>query len=276
MKLEVRDIEVECIIGDRPEERVATQRLMVDLRLEVDPRAAETDALADAVDYAALAEAVRSRLVEGKFNMIEAAARAAAETGAGMDGVRLAAARVTKRGAVAGVGAARAEYCAGARARREESVARVLVDLYAAEGRTCATAESCTGGGIGAAITAVPGSSEVYLGGVVSYSNDVKAGVLGVKRETLESFGAVSGECAAEMAEGAQRLTGADVAVSVTGIAGPGGATPGKPVGLVWFGLAVRGGRTRTEKKLFPGDRAAVRRQAVMHALGMLSAAAAL
>ena len=151
--------------------------------------------------------------------------------------------------------------------------AETLVSLLAARGMTCATAESCTGGGVGSAITSVAGSSAVYLGGVVSYANSVKSGVLGVSEGTLAEHGAVSSECAAEMAEGARRLTGADVAVSVTGIAGPGGGSAEKPVGLVWFGVSTATG-TRTERAIFAGDRASVRRQAVIHALGMLTVAA--
>lgn len=146
-----------------------------------------------------------------------------------------------------------------------------LVELYRATGKTCATAESCTGGGIGAAITSVAGSSEVYLGGVISYANSVKRDVLAVRPETLETVGAVSAETAAEMAVGVRRLTGADVAVSVTGIAGPGGGSAEKPVGLVWFGLATAAG-VRTEKALFQGERDKVRAAAVTHALGMLFA----
>lgn len=147
-----------------------------------------------------------------------------------------------------------------------------LVEYYRAQGKTCATAESCTGGGIGAAITSVAGSSEVYLGGVVSYANSVKQEVLGVSAQTLATVGAVSSETAAQMAAGARRLTGADAAVSVTGIAGPGGGSAEKPVGLVWFGLSTAAG-TRTEKAVFPGDRAQVRAAAVTHALGMLTMA---
>ena len=149
-----------------------------------------------------------------------------------------------------------------------------LVAMLKATGMTCATAESCTGGGIGNAITGVPGSSEVYLGGVVSYSNQVKHEVLGVSSASLETFGAVSPQVAEEMALGARRLTRADIAVSVTGIAGPGGGNAEKPVGLVWFGLATADG-VRSEKKLFMGDRASVRAQAVTHALGMLQVAGA-
>ena len=151
--------------------------------------------------------------------------------------------------------------------------AEKLVALLKARGVTCATAESCTGGGVGAAITGVPGSSEVYLGGVVSYANSVKHGVLGVPQTVLDTVGAVSSESAAAMAAGVRGLVGADVAVSVTGIAGPGGGTAEKPVGLVWFGLATRDG-VRAEKAIFRGDRERVRAQAVTHALGLLTVAA--
>ena len=153
------------------------------------------------------------------------------------------------------------------------TVAEKLVELLKARGLKCATAESCTGGGVGSAITAVSGSSAVYLGGVVSYANEVKHGVLGVSEDTLATVGAVSSETAAQMAEGVRRLVGADLAVSVTGIAGPDGGSVDKPVGLVWFGLASAAG-TRTEKAIFAGDRARVREQAVVHALGMLTTGA--
>lgn len=150
--------------------------------------------------------------------------------------------------------------------------AETLVALLSARGRRCATAESCTGGGVGAAITAVPGSSEVYLGGVVSYADEVKRDVLGVDPAILERCGAVSAETAAAMAEGVRRLVKSDLAVSVTGIAGPGGGSPEKPVGLVWFGLSTEKG-TRVEKAIFWGDREGIRRETVVHALGMLTAA---
>ena len=153
------------------------------------------------------------------------------------------------------------------------TIAERLVELLKARGLTCATAESCTGGGVGAALTAVPGSSAVFLGGVVSYANAVKRDVLGVSAATLGTVGAVSPETAAQMADGVRRLAKADLAVSVTGIAGPGGGSAEKPVGLVWFGLATPDG-TRTERAIFAGDRAAVRAKAVTHALGMLTAAA--
>lgn len=152
------------------------------------------------------------------------------------------------------------------------NTAETLVALYSAKGATCATAESCTGGGIGAAITSASGASEVFLGGIISYANEVKRDVLGVSEEVLSTVGAVSAECAAAMAEGARRLTKADVAVAVTGIAGPGGGTPSKPVGTVWFGLATANG-TRTEHCLFTGDREEVRTKTITHALGMLTTA---
>ena len=150
--------------------------------------------------------------------------------------------------------------------------AEKLVELLKATGKTCSTAESCTGGMVGAAITEVSGSSEVYLGGVVSYANSVKEGVLGVSRKTLETEGAVSGECAVAMAEGVRKLTGADIAVSITGIAGPGGGSDEKPVGLVWFARATAAG-TISEKAIFPGSRKDVREASVRHALGLIATA---
>ena len=157
-------------------------------------------------------------------------------------------------------------------AMNDMDIAARVVAAMAAKGKTCATAESCTGGGVGFAITSVAGSSAVYLGGVVSYSNSVKASLLGVSTETLASVGAVSSEVAGQMAAGARRVTGADFAVSLTGIAGPGGGSAEKPVGLVWFGLATPDG-VETESRVFSGDRAQVRAAAVEHALGLLLAA---
>ena len=152
-------------------------------------------------------------------------------------------------------------------------VAENLVALLKAQGLTCATAESCTGGGVGHAITAVAGSSAVFAGGVISYANEVKRDVLGVSDHNLQTVGAVSGEVAAQMAAGVKKLLGVDLAVSITGIAGPDGGSAEKPVGLVWFGLASDGG-VRTEKAIFRGDREAVRKAAIVHALGMLTVAA--
>ncbi len=100
-------------------------------------------------------------------------------------------------------------------------------------------AESCTGGLVGAAITSVAGSSEVFQGGIISYSNDVKHRILGVDQRILDTYGAVSEECARAMAQGASRVLKTQVAISITGIAGPDGGVPGKPVGTVWFGIAT-------------------------------------
>lgn len=131
---------------------------------------------------------------------------------------------------------------------------------------TLGTAESCTGGLVEGALTAVPGSSDVVQGAIGSYAVSVKAHVLGVPSDILNSVGPVSSECARAMAEGARRALGCDVALSVTGIAGPGGEEPGKPVGFVWFGVATPT-HTHTECVTFPGNRAQVRLGAVMHAL---------
>lgn len=146
-----------------------------------------------------------------------------------------------------------------------------LVRSATAAGVTVGTAESCTGGLVAGCLTAVPGSSAVVRGGVVSYAIPVKQAVLGVTEEVVEApgVGVVSGACAEQMAEGARRVLGSDVAVSVTGIAGPGGEEPGKPVGTVWLGLATPRG-TRAERRLFGGDRASVRHAAVRRAVELL------
>lgn len=136
-------------------------------------------------------------------------------------------------------------------------------------GKTLVTAESCTGGGIGAALTAVPGASEVYKGGVISYTNWVKAHVLGVGEDLLARFGAVSAPVAAAMARGAEKLLQADIAVSVTGLAGPGGDEFGNPVGTVFIGYAC-GQNCITRRFLFRGDREQVRAQAVDAALSLI------
>ena len=145
--------------------------------------------------------------------------------------------------------------------------------LAAARGRgmRLACAESCTGGLVAAAPTEIPGSSDTFAGGVVSYMLDVKEHVLGVPGTILynPSIGAVSPECARAMADGVAELLSADVAVSVTGIAGPGGEEPGKPVGTVWFGLRTPGGTT-AHVQCFPGTRSDVREQALVHALDLL------
>jgi len=134
---------------------------------------------------------------------------------------------------------------------------------------TIAAAESLTGGNVSARITAISGSSGYFLGGIVAYSNAAKASLLGVSEETLATRGAVSAECAREMAEGARCAFGADVAVATTGIAGPGGATERKPVGLVYIALAGQDGIT-AEEFHFPGDRAMVTDASTEAALLML------
>ncbi|WP_438821628.1 CDP-diacylglycerol--glycerol-3-phosphate 3-phosphatidyltransferase [Gordonibacter massiliensis (ex Traore et al. 2017)] len=152
------------------------------------------------------------------------------------------------------------------------TLAGEVLDAARRAGAAVGTAESLTGGLIAAALTAVPGSSDAVRGGVVSYVDDVKREVLGVPRETLERHGAVSAETARAMAEGARRDLGVDVAVSVTGIAGPGGAEPGKPVGTVWIGLASEGFADARLHE-FPGDRTQVRLQTVRAALRRLKEA---
>jgi nicotinamide-nucleotide amidase len=154
-------------------------------------------------------------------------------------------------------------------------LARHVLELCRARGLTLATAESCTGGLIAATLTEIAGSSDVVERGFVTYSNAAKSELLGVPPTLIATYGAVSGEVAAAMAAGALAHAPVDLAVSVTGIAGPGGAMPGKPVGLVWFGLARSGESATTERHVFPGDRAAVRHASVARALELLAEAAA-
>src|ERR1700751_3813948 len=145
---------------------------------------------------------------------------------------------------------------------------RVGHKLRAAE-RRLVTAESCTGGWVAKALTDVPGSSQWFECGYVTYSNAAKVRDLGVAAATLEAFGAVSEQTVREMAEGALRVSGATVALAVSGIAGPDGGTPGKPVGPVWFCAAARSGAATdiiAEEKLFSGDREFLRSRAVEHA----------
>ena len=154
-------------------------------------------------------------------------------------------------------------------AEDERPAEAIVLDLCRERGLTLATAESITGGGIGARLTSVPGSSDVFLGGVVAYSNDVKRELLGVPAETLEGHGAVSAETAAAMAEGVRKALGADVAVSVTGVAGPGGGSEEKPVGLVYFHAAGPDGSIAAEFSV-PADRATIRARASVTALHTL------
>ena len=147
--------------------------------------------------------------------------------------------------------------------------AAVVNDMTEA-GKAVSTAESCTGGWVAKSITDIPGSSAVFQYGIVSYSNGAKESILGVKNETLEEHGAVSQPVVEEMAKGALRLSGADIAVAVSGVAGPDGGTEDKPVGTVWFAWAVRDGAkvlVDTSREQFTGDRDLVRELTVAHAL---------
>lgn len=149
--------------------------------------------------------------------------------------------------------------------------AQTLVALLKGRGLSLATAESLTGGLLGSAVVAVPGASAAYLGGAVAYADAVKASLLGVPMELLRRHGAVSGETAAAMAQGALEKTGADCALATTGVAGPDGGTAETPVGTVWLGLALRGRPAQARRHLFAGDRAQVRAQAVQAALAWLA-----
>ena len=152
--------------------------------------------------------------------------------------------------------------------------AAAVLDAARARGMMIATAESCTGGLIIGALTDIAGSSDVVDRGFVTYSNQAKQDMLGVSEDTLTAHGAVSAETATEMAAGALARSGADLAISVTGVAGPGGGSDEKPVGLVWFGLAKDGARAIAESRMFAGlDREGVRRATVLHALAKLKAA---
>jgi nicotinamide-nucleotide amidase len=154
------------------------------------------------------------------------------------------------------------------------SLAEDVLDACRRRRWKLATAESCTGGMVAAALTDIAGSSDVVERGFVTYSNEAKMELLGVPGALLVAHGAVSEEVARAMAQGALARAPVELAVSITGIAGPGGATPTKPVGLVWFGVAVRGGTAQTERYVFPGDRAAVRTAARERALELLLSAA--
>ena len=150
-----------------------------------------------------------------------------------------------------------------------EALAAEVLERARNTGATLGTAESCTGGLVAATLTAIPGSSEVVRGGVVSYWAEVKRDVLGVPEDVIKTFGVVSEQCARAMAEGAARVLGCDYTVSTTGIAGPGGAEPGKPVGTVCFGLHTpQGDRTLTTSR--GSSRDEVRSLAVRTALRLL------
>jgi nicotinamide-nucleotide amidase len=167
------------------------------------------------------------------------------------------------------VGALREAHPRALFAEDERAVEDIVFDAARSRRLTIATAESCTGGLVAARLTSVPGSSEVFVGGLVAYDDRIKVEELGVPAGLLERHGAVSAETAAAMAAGARRSLGADVAVSVTGVAGPGGGTPEKPVGLVYLHAETPDASHGVELRL-PGDRGAVRRRAAASALHLL------
>jgi nicotinamide-nucleotide amidase len=153
--------------------------------------------------------------------------------------------------------------------RDERPIEEMVLDLCRVRGLSLATAESCTGGMVAQRLTSVPGSSQVFLGGIVAYADEMKSSELGVPAEVLERHGAVSVETAAAMAAGARERLGADVAVSVTGIAGPGGGSEEKPVGLVYLHASGPDGE-RSVDFVFPGDRESIRRRAAVTALHLV------
>jgi nicotinamide-nucleotide amidase len=158
------------------------------------------------------------------------------------------------------------EYVYG---ENEADLAELVLEKARAGGASVVTAESCTGGLVGARLTGIPGSSDVYRGGVVCYADALKTSLLGVDPALILRHGAVSDAVAMAMADGAARRLDASAAVSVTGIAGPGGGSVQKPVGTVWFGVAA-GGRTEAKHALFPGTRNDVRARAAQMALHLL------
>jgi nicotinamide-nucleotide amidase len=167
-----------------------------------------------------------------------------------------------------------AAFGAGVYSTDGRTVEAVVADALRGRGATLAVAESCTGGLLGGRLTAAAGSSEWFRGGVIAYDDAVKRDLLGVPAEVLARYGAVSAECARAMAEGARRAAGAEWALSVTGIAGPGGGTPEKPVGLVFIGVAGPGVLEAHEHR-FRGDRERVRERSVAAALHHLRLALA-
>jgi nicotinamide-nucleotide amidase len=150
------------------------------------------------------------------------------------------------------------------------ALAKTVIAKAKENGRTIATAESCTGGLISSCLTAVPGSSSVFICGFVTYANEAKTRLLGVPTDAITEFGAVSDLTAAAMAEGAVAHSGADLSVAVTGIAGPEGGTPDKPVGLVFLSLAERGEDAVVKRYVFAGTRDDIRRSTVGAALELL------
>ena len=151
-----------------------------------------------------------------------------------------------------------------------QDLVKIVSKALRIQGKRLVTAESCTGGMFSAALTDQAGSSDIFERGFITYSNDAKMDHLSVKKETLETYGAVSTETASEMANGALENSKADIAVSITGIAGPGGGSPEKPVGCVCFGIAAHNMETLTYSHIFPGDRKKIRENACIFALEKL------
>ena len=150
-----------------------------------------------------------------------------------------------------------------------DTIAKKLANTLESKGLTISTAESCTGGMVGSTITALEGSSVYFLGGVISYSNEAKENLLMVDSKTLKSEGAVSSSVAEQMAKGASQKFNSDIAVSLTGIAGPGGGSPEKPVGTVWMGVS-NNNKTYSKLLQLTGDRESIRIQSTFHALSEL------
>ncbi len=152
----------------------------------------------------------------------------------------------------------------------DTSLPGAIVRALTERGLTLGTAESCTGGGIADAIVSVPGASAAFRGGIVAYANDVKTELLDVPERTLAESGAVSEQTVAAMARGARRRLGVDVAIATTGVAGPEGGSPEKPVGLVWYALSLGDDEIETRRLTFPGSRSDIRERATVAALGLL------
>jgi nicotinamide-nucleotide amidase len=152
----------------------------------------------------------------------------------------------------------------------EQTLPGAIVAAFVKLGWTLGTAESCTGGDVAAEIVSVAGASAVFRGGIVAYANDVKTSLLGVSEKTLATVGAVSEETAAAMARGARERLGTDVVIATTGIAGPDGGTPDKPIGTVWFALTLGDTEVETKRLTFPGSRNDIRERATIAALGLL------
>ena len=150
-----------------------------------------------------------------------------------------------------------------------DNLAQIVIEKAYRNEVKLATAESCTGGMVCAALTSISGSSTVVEGGFITYSNEMKVSAIGVSEKTIETHGAVSSQTAEEMAKGAKSAASADIAVSITGIAGPTGGSEEKPVGLVYFGLATNTD-VKTDKKIFSGERDDIRTSATEHALKLI------